>query len=181
MNIDENGNIFVVGEVDWSASFFPQTYDYIYLAKMDSNLNVLTERYLGGNSFYGVMTMIATTDGGMAIGGYKYDYTVNEWGDNDAFLIKTDPELWVNTPENYAIPVHSVLVYPNPGSSIMNIRTTEKGSILKLFDLSGQELLQTTITDLITEINCNRLIQGVYVWKLYKNSREIDRGKWIKL
>ncbi len=63
----------------------------------------------------------------------------------------------------------------------MNIRTTEKGSILKLFDLSGQELLQTTITDLITEINCNRLIQGVYVWKLYKNSREIDRGKWIKL
>ncbi len=181
MDIDEDGNIFVAGEVDWSADFFPQTYDYIYLAKMDSNLNVLTERYIGGDSFYAVMSMITTTDGGMAIGGYKYDYTVNEWGDNDAFLIKTDADLWVNTPQYNAIPVHSALVYPNPGNENLNIRTTEKGSVFKLYNLSGKQMLQREINDLITEVNCSRLTGGVYVWKLFKNNREIDHGKWIKL
>jgi hypothetical protein len=181
MDIDENGNIFVAGEVDWVAAFFPQSYDYIYLAKMDSNLNVLTERYLGGDSFYAIMTMIATTDGGMAIGGYKYDYMVNEWGDNDAFLIKTDASLMVSTPEYSTIPVHSALVYPNPGSGAMNIRTTENGSMLRLYNLSGQQLLQTKIVGLITEINCHHIPGGVYVWKLFKNNREIDHGKWINL
>jgi len=181
MDIDDDGNIFVAGEVDWVAAFFPQSYDYIYLAKMDSNLNVLTERYLGGDSFYAIMTMIATTDGGMAIGGYKYDYMVNEWGDNDAFLIKTDASLMVSTPEYSTIPVHSALVYPNPGSGAMNIRTTENGSMLRLYNLSGQQLLQTKIVGLITEINCHHIPGGVYVWKLFKNNREIDHGKWINL
>ena len=180
MDIDDDGNIFIAGEVDWVPEFFPQSYDYIYLAKMDSNLNVLTERYLGGDSFYGIMSMITTTDGGMAIGGYKYDYTVNDWGDKDAFLIKTDADLMVGTNEHATIPVHSALVYPNPGTGTMNIRTTEKGSVLKLYNLSGKQMLQQKISDLITQVDCNNLTNGVYVWKLYKNNREIDHGKWIK-
>ena len=181
MDIDENGNIFIAGEVDWVPDFFPQSYDYIYLAKMDSNLNVLTERYLGGDSFYGIMSMITTTDGGVALGGYKYDYTVNDWGDNDAFLIKTDADLMVGTNEHASIPVHSALVYPNPGTGTMNIRTTEKGGVLRLYNLSGKQMLQKKISDLITGIDCSTLTGGVYVWKLYKNNREIDYGKWIKL
>ncbi len=181
MDIDEDGNIFIAGEVDWLPDFFPQAYDYIYLAKMDSNLNVLTERYLGGDSFYGIMSMITTTDGGVALGGYKYDYMVNEWGDNDAFLIKTDADLMVGTSKHTTIPVHSALVYPNPGTGTMNIRTTEKGSILRLYNLSGKQMLQKKISNLITEVDCNTLAGGVYVWKLYKNNREIDHGKWIKL
>ncbi len=181
MDIDENGNIFVAGEVDWVADFFPQTYDYIYLSKMDSNLNVLTERYFGGDSFYRITSMVTTTDGGVALGGYKYDYTVNEWGDDDAFFIKTDADLWVNTPEYNSIPVHSALVYPNPGGETLHIRTTEKGSVFRLYNLSGQEILQTKINNLITEVDCNQLNKSIYVWKLFKNNRVIDRGKWIKL
>jgi len=101
--------------------------------------------------------------------------------EQDAFFIKTDVDLMVGTNETGSIPVHSALVYPNPGGETLHIRTTEKGSVFRLFNLSGQEILQTKINNLITEVDCNQLNKSIYVWKLYKNSREIDHGKWIEI
>ena len=181
LDIKSNGDIYLAGIVDRNPTFFPETYNYIYLVRLDSTLNILTERYLGGDAYYWVLDMLSTTDGGILISGKQYDYIINEWGDLDAFVIKTDAGLWVNTYENSFLPVHSALVYPNPGSGTMNIRTTENRSMLKLYNLSGQQLLQTKITGLITEVDCHHLMSGVYIWKLFKNDREIDHGKWINI
>jgi len=180
MDITANGDIYLAGILDRNPAFFPQTYDYIYLAKLDSELNLITERYFGGDAYYWVNSVVVATDGGMLLAGMQYDYMVNNY-EYDAFVIKTDAGLWVNTPENTILPMHSALVYPNPGQGTMFVRTTEKGSILKIYNLSGQEMKQVKIDNLITEVNCLRLNKGVYVWKLFKNNREIDRGKWIKL
>ncbi len=180
MDIDANGNIYIAGVVDWVPDFWPTTYDYIYVAKLDSNLNLITERYFGGDLFYHVMSMLSTTDGGIILGGMQYDYTINNY-EQDAFVIKTNAGLWVGTPAGNTIPVHSALVYPNPGNGTFKIRTTEKGSLFMLYNLSGKLLLQTEIKDLVTQQDANRLANGVYVWKLFKNNREIDSGKWINI
>jgi len=181
MDIKATGDIYLAGILDRNPVFFPQTYDYIYLAKLDSNLNILTERYFGGDAYYYVLNMLSTTDNGIIISGMQYDYMVNEWGDTDAFLIKTNADLLVNTNEINSIPVHSALVYPNPGNGKLNIRTTEKGSLFVLYTLSGKRIKQIRIENLITEADGSSLPGGVYVWELYKNNREIDHGKWIKL
>ncbi len=180
MDITANGDIYLAGILDRNPGFFPQTYDYIYLAKLDSALNLITERYFGGDAYYWVNSVVAATDGGMLLTGMQYDYRVNNY-EYDAYVIKTDPDLWVNTPENTILTMHSALVYPNPGNGTMFVRTTERGSILKVYNLSGQEMQQKRIDNLITEVNCRRLTNGVYVWKLFKNNREIDHGKWIKI
>jgi hypothetical protein len=180
MDITENGDIYLAGILDRNPAFFPETYDYIYLAKLDSDLNIKTERYFGGDAYYYVINMLSTTDGGIIISGMQYDYKVNGWGDCDAFIIKTDPDLWVNTQEHNAIPVHSALVYPNPGNNTMNIRTTEKGSVFKLYNLSGQQQLQIKIINLITTVNTVNLKSGIYYWIMYDGYQIIDKGKWIK-
>jgi hypothetical protein len=181
MDITANGDIYLAGILDRNPVFFPQTYNYIYLAKLDSNLNILTERIFGGDAYYYVLNMLTTTDGGIILSGKQYDYMVNDWGDHDAFVIKTNADLLVSTNEMNSIPVHPALVYPNPGNGKLKIRTNEKGSVFALYDLSGKMVKQLDIENRITETDCTSLPPGVYIWKLYKNKHEIDHGKWIKI
>jgi len=181
MDITANGDIFLAGILDRNPVFFPQTYNYIYLAKLDSDLNILTERIFGGDAYYYARNILTTTDGGIILSGKQYDYMVNDWGDHDAFVIKTNADLMVSTNEMNSIPVHSALVYPNPGNGKLNIRTTEKGSVFVLNDLSGKQVKQIRIDNLTTEMDCTSLPGGVYIWKLYRNKHEIDHGKWINI
>ncbi|MCB2208077.1 MAG: T9SS type A sorting domain-containing protein [Bacteroidetes bacterium] len=181
MDITANGDIYLAGILDRNPVFFPQTYNYIYLAKLDSELNILTERIFGGDAYYYVLNMLTTTDGGIILSGMQYDYMVNGWGDHDAFVIKTNDDLLVTTTESQTITSHSALVYPNPGNGKLYVRTTEMESLFVLYNLSGQVVQQTAISSLITEVDCNPLNKGVFVWKLLKNNRVIDHGKWIKI
>lgn len=180
IDINTNDEIFVSGAFDHGLAKFSSHYCKIYVAKLDTDLNVLSERYLGGDASYDVYSMAATTDGGCIIGGFKYDYQVNGEEEGDAFIIKTDPDLWVDIEENNTIPIHSALCYPNPGNDILNIRTTSYNSDFMLFDEVGRLLLTTEINKLVTEINTSKLKRGVYFWKLVRNKALVDRGKWIK-
>jgi hypothetical protein len=181
MDIKANGDIYLAGILDRNPVFFPQTYNYIYLAKLDSELNILTERIFGGDAYYYVLNMLTTADGGVIISGMQYDYMVNDWGDHDAFVIKTNADLLVSTNKMNSIPVNVAQVYPNPGSGKLNIRTAEKGSVFTLHSLSGKQVKQIRIEKLTTEIDCTSLPEGVYMWKLYNDKHEIDHGKWIKM
>ena len=180
MDINSNGEIFIAGVVNNTIGPWSNTYDKIYVVKLDNNLTLLKEQYYGGDAFYKVLSMTGLDDGGIAISGIKYDYLVNNF-EEDGFIIKTDVNLLVNTQQNNAIPVHSALVYPNPGNENLYVRTTEKGSVFMLYNLSGNLIKQIAIKQHVTELDCSLVAKGVYVWKLFKDNREIDYGKWIKI
>lgn len=180
LDINSNNEIFVVGNHNRHIGPWNSQYDYIYIAKLNQNLEILSERYLGGDAYYTCYSMSSTSDGGMVVTGTRFDYLVNDF-ERDAFVIKTDGNLWVGQQENSQIPVHSAIVYPNPGNHQFSIRTTEYPSSVELFDTYGNVRSIITINQLITNINTSKLNNGLYTWILKKDKIIIDRGKWIKI
>ena len=71
---------------------------------------------------------------------------------------------------------NNTIVYPNPGRNELNIIVSDKdASKIQLFDFQGRMILDQVIDDGITTINTERLSDGLYFWKVGKES-----GKWIK-
>ncbi|MCF6171374.1 MAG: T9SS type A sorting domain-containing protein [Bacteroidales bacterium] len=181
LDINQNGEICITGSFDNALGQFPPYYCWVYVAKLDSELNLMSERYIGGDASYDVYSIVATGDGGIAVGGYRYDYLTNGEEEGDAFVIKTDAGLWVSNPEYNFIPVHSALVYPNPGNNQLNLRTTLKNTVFRLYDVFGNLVIEKGVNNLETPIDTQNLPRGTYFWTISQNSSIVDRGKWIKL
>lgn len=180
LDINEQGEIFVAGEFDDELGFFSSYYDLIYFAKLDQDLNLISERYIGRDADYTVFSVAATSDGGVVIGGSQYDYQINEPREADPFIIKTDAGLWLDTPQIREENVHRALVYPNPGSQQLNVRTTIKQAVFSLYNVNGKLVLEQPLDQLITNIITVSLAQGAYLWTVTQKGQVSDRGKWVK-
>jgi len=180
LDINAQGEICVAGSFDNALGFFTEYYDLIYLAKLDSELNLIHERYIGRDAEYLVNSMAATSDGGIAVGGFQYDYMVNQPGEGDPFVIKTDAGLWLDTPQIEEKNIHRALLYPNPGGQEVIVRTTIKQSVFRLFDISNRLLLEQPVDELITTVNTRSFQAGTYTWTITKAGQVCDRGIWIK-
>jgi len=179
LDINDNNEILLVGNHDRQIGPWSSHYSYIYLAKLDQNLALVSERYLGGDAYYTAYSMSATSDGGIVVAGTRFDYMVNDF-ERDAFVMKTDAGLWVGEQENSIIPLHSAIAYPNPGNTQLSVRTTEYPSVFEMFDVFGNLQLIQQVNQLNTIINTSKLNDGLFTWVLKKNKIIIDKGKWIK-
>jgi len=72
------------------------------------------------------------------------------------------------------------MVYPNPGTSMLNIRTTLPNAHVEIYDLTGKMVCKQEITDNTTSINAENWTSGTYLWKVVANDKEAESGKWIK-
>lgn len=182
IDINAEGEICVSGSFDNATGIFPSKYSWAYVAKLDEDLNIIQEQYFGGDASYDVYSIVATSDGGIAIGGYKYDYLTNEPNEGDAFVIKTDAGLFVDVQNQTEIPIHSAVIYPNPGGNYLSLRTSQKEALFRLYNSVGELVLIKPINTLITNYNTVDLPLGIYLWTLSKrNEQIIDSGKWIKI
>lgn len=179
MDINSNNEICIAGAFNKGLGNWTTRKSWVYLAKLDENLNLISERYLGGDASYEVYSMAATLDGGMVVAGTRYDYLVNNY-ERDAFVIKTDGGLWVGQPESSSIPVHLALVYPNPGNEQFSIRTTEYPSVVEIYDVYGNLQIVQQIDQIISIVNTSNLSPGLFTWVLKTDNIIIDKGKWIK-
>lgn len=180
LDINKQGEIITTGYFYTGGGFFPQEYNYMYIAKYNENLDLLYEKYLGGDANYKVYSITATNDGGAAIIGDRYDYLVNG-RESDAFIIKFKADLSVNIPNEFKTPIHNAIVYPNPGKEYLKIRTAIKNSDFKLFDINGVLVYKTKITDILTNINTSNLKNGVYIWEISNENKISEKGNWIKI
>ena len=71
-------------------------------------------------------------------------------------------------------------VYPNPGSNLLNIRTTLQNARVEIYDLTGRQIYNQEITENITSINADGWLSGMYFWKIISKNKEAESGKWIK-
>jgi len=60
-------SIFVAGTFDYDVGIWIPHPSWIVIGKMDSNLNLLNEKYIGGDAYYHFNTITATSDGGALI------------------------------------------------------------------------------------------------------------------
>lgn len=65
-------------------------------------------------------------------------------------------------------------IYPNPANDILNI-TSAEGANIKIFNLTGQEIMNIDSSSEIQKINISNLEQGIYVVQIIKDNNTVTR------
>ena len=174
-------NIFLGGILnqDWGG-IFSYNFSYILLSKFDSSLNLTWLKYFGGDQYYMVWSVIATTDGGCIIGASNNDYsTMGE--QRDVYILKVDSNGLITgihqPPTNNG---NKTLVYPNPGQDLLNLETQQENLVFHLYDIMGMEVCNKYLIPGQNVLQIQNLNSGIYIYKIVKNSQMIECGKWIK-
>jgi hypothetical protein len=76
-----------------------------------------------------------------------------------------------------------VTIYPNPFTSSLDIKINDVSKIsnyeLRMYNILGEEVINTIITKDITNLNTSNLTSGVYLYEVKSNNKTIQSGKLI--
>ncbi len=159
---------------------FPSSPSYILLGRFDSSLNLTGEKYYGGDMYYEVSCMAATTDGGCIIGAASYDWNTQNQ-ERDLYILKLDSGGIVTGINNQSpVQSHEVIVYPNPGDDLLYVETQMKYAVFHLYDLSGREVLSNRLIPGRNSLQVRYLNSGLYIYKVAQDLLVKEYGKWIK-
>jgi hypothetical protein len=174
-------DIFLGGTInqDWS-ELFSSSHSYILLGKLDSTLNIKWQKEYGGDTYYMVWSVSATTDGGCIVGASTNDYAL-QGEQRDIYILKVDSNGLV-TGQNDLPPIKSydAIVYPNPGSDKICVETQLRNAVFTLYDLTGRELLQSDLVPGRSSIPVQNLPSGMYIYNVMQNAEIKGCGKWKK-
>jgi|WetSurMetagenome_2_1015567.scaffolds.fasta_scaffold07045_5 hypothetical protein len=74
-----------------------------------------------------------------------------------------------------------ILVYPNPGTYQLNIKSHQSETTFEMFNVFGQVIIQKHIIRGINSISTEFLNPGIYFYRLLNNKKKvIGSGKWNK-
>ncbi len=162
------------------STWSPQPCWYV-VARVDSNMNLIFEKYIGdGVSNYAFPSVTASDDGGVLITGGLYNSLLQDY-ERDVLIIKLDSsDFTVGNGEHKFTIVSDAIVYPNPGGDAINIRTSLTNVWFELIDIHGNIIITKHINNLITNINARNLVDGIYMWQIKSKNDVFETGKWIK-
>lgn len=173
--------IFTGGTEGYKVGIWIPYPSWYAIAKMDNDLNLVYEKYIGGDAYYDFSTITASNDGGVLVTGTRYDY-LNQDFERDALIIKLDSsDFTVGQNEHNFIKMADAIVYPNPGNDYLNIRTSLKNVNFRLFDSNGHLVIEKKLDQLITVINTEQLKPGTYLWQIADSEQIYETAKWLKV
>ena len=182
-----NGNfIYIAGFYNVNAMWFPYNYNpsWVTITKADLNMNMISTHFYGGDAQYCPYSIIPTSDGGVFVTGYSYDYINNLPNNNyelDIFALKTDADGLITELPDQA-KAHDAIIYPNPGIEFLNIQSGPQisGAEFYLFDVNGKAVIAEKITNTLLNVNTAYLPSGTYPWQIVFKNKVIESGKWVK-
>ncbi len=173
-----NDSIFYAGTHNIIPFYYSSGVSWIMTGMLDRNLQPRYERYYGGDAYYRTSFITATMDGGSLISAYKF-YPASEH--TDLLILKLNPDGLVTGSDQIGKEkMKQVLLYPNPGSDHLFIRTGLKNAVFNLTDTDGKLLLSKRIDQGNTTIGCASFSRGVYFYTVTINDNVVESGKWIK-
>ena len=155
---------------------------YILVNKYDSNLNLRWRKFIGGDKHYYTYSINSTIDSGCVISGIIYDAN---WGNQkyDAFILVLDSlgNTISDVPDN-AYLFDTALIYPNPGSSELNVLIPEniKTTTFELYNSVGVLCKEEQFDSDRLNLNTNELKSGLYFYRLRQGNNIVSQGKWVK-
>ena len=177
------GNIYVGGtsNFDYSNPYFSTADSWFHLIKINPDLTPIWENWYGGDAYYQLYSILATSDSGCIMVGNRYDYET-QGQERDIYVVKVNGEgviVWTQEIQ----PGESLFsIYPNPGNESLNINSPMDHLQFQLFDLAGRMECQAEISFGTNSINASRLPAGIYLYRLFdRNQRMIQSGKWVKM
>jgi hypothetical protein len=160
--------------------FYSQFDSWFHLIKLDTSLTVIWEKWYGGDAYYFLNSVLATSDGGCLLVGTKYPHGSPSLIRYSHF-VKVDANGDVLWTQDIEMPELSYKVYPNPTQSVFNIENSELNIIqIELYDISGRYL--TSISDCSTStisIDLSPFSNGIYFAKI-KSSKGVRTEKVVK-
>jgi len=160
---------------------------WIMLNNLDSNLNLNWQKFYGGDAFYYLWGLRATTDGGCLLSCTRYDETIqNE--ELDIIILKIDSNgLLTSTNDDFSIPVNRLAIAPNPATNYVSIRYPDifgkNEKKIVIYNARGSAVLTVDATWEASEINLNisNLPAGLYLVELIIDGKRTGTGKMIKI
>jgi type IX secretion system substrate protein len=147
---------------DGDVSGFPGYYN-CWVVKVNNQGTILWEKSIGGGDQDGAYNAHLTTDGGCIVAAVNLshggDAIPGGIGVSNAWLIKLAPDNL-----NTEAPVkNNITIYPNPVTSLLNIRADDISVLKKadIYDLSGKLLLSPEIG--LNAIDISSLASGIYL------------------
>lgn len=92
------------------------------------------------------------------------------------FLAETNKPTYLETEENAK---QSFSIYPNPGTSCVNIKAQTEGAVVRFYDLQGK-LMKAKMFDFNTSIDAENWPSGIYLWEIWHDNQKEASGKWVK-
>ena len=171
-------SIFVAGTYDYDVGIWIPHPSWIIIGKMDSDLNLIKETYIGGDAFYYFRSITATSDGGALIATNRYDYLTQDY-EHDVYIIKLDSlDLTVGLIEPNKLS-QLISVYPNPAQEHLYIKSNFSNAILFLYNSTGKLVLESSIQYGLNTIGLPEVPSGMYFWQTISSSNQVVKGKVI--
>ena len=179
-------SIFVTGiyNFDPSSSYLWQTTPtWIQITKTDMDLNIISHHFYGGDALYIPYAAISTSDGGVLITGFTWDYTIPGNMLRDIFVLKVDTAgVVTKIPEEDSWQMNDAILCPNPGSDycIAVVGAQHPRATLVLYDMNGRVIMEHELHQYQTRINTAFLPTGTYIYTFVTDGKGIGTGKWVK-
>ena len=179
--ISDRRHIYIGGTDNMAGYEFSVQDSWYILNNIDTALNLNWQKYYGGDGFYTLYGIIPTKDSGCLMFGTLWDYHNTQKYTRYLSLIKvTKDGLLLSINGEPGPLMHLAIVYPNPGSNMINIQTQLKSSVFNLYDLTGREVGSLGLIPGRNAIQVQNLKSGLYIYKISQNSDVIEFGKWLK-
>jgi hypothetical protein len=181
--LSKNNNYIYLGStsnINFSNPYYSSNDSWFHLVKFDETMNPLWEKWYGGDAYYLLYSVLATSDNGCLMIGSKFEHglTVPE---RVAHYIKVDANGDVQWTQDIEMPELSYKVYPNPTQSVFNIENFELNiKQIEVYDISGRYL--TSISDCnnsTISIDLTPFSNGIYFAKI-KSSKGVRTEKVVK-
>lgn len=153
------------------------------LTKLDATYQNVWQKIYGGDAYYSMEGILATSDGGCVMYGRRYNYNTNS--EIDGIVIKVDGNGVVTSETTIPIPQTSITAFPNPSMGQLNFKKEtpsvfERFDVL-VFDISGKLVYQKKETDLSEMFDLSHLAEGNYMYQIQQQGVIKAVGKWGKM
>lgn len=155
-----------------------------FVTKLDSNLNILCQHFIGFDSWYRIYGIRVLDSGGALIYGSRLrnGHNINEGEDIYAIRVGENCEIPITSIKNEnETTILSISAYPNPG--INDLAFSVNGFdpyqlSVELFDESGKVLFSKK--DLTNSIQVPDLPAGQYFYRIMDKEKLLGVGAWVK-
>lgn len=185
--VNHNNYLYCLTTFDFQEEGFPYPAapSYILVTKLDTSLNIIWQKIIGGDKNYISTSINVTNDGGCVVVGNMYDYSDTTIKRRDMFVLLLDSSgnIVNSTPLNN-FNNHKYLIYPNPFYDELNIvfEKAYNNVILTLYNANGTTCFKDSFKKSANlNINLSYLKKGLYLFTLFiEDENTFYSGKIIK-
>ncbi len=160
--------------------FYSFNNSWFHLIRINPDITPVWEYWYGGDAYYFLYSILATSDGGCLLVGSRYDDAV-QYMERDIYVVKVNSDGLIVWTQEIPVDQQQMLVYPNPGTSYFAVQTRNQQLELELISLNGQVVIKQTLNSDANTVETERLPSGIYFYRLTNTrTHAIESGKWIK-